>query len=82
MREHVELAYASTVHAAEGRTVDTSHSLIEEGCDLPAYYVTNTRGIESNVAYVVTTGDEHYLARLSDLFERPSVELTATRAQA
>ena len=81
VREHVELAYASTVHAAEGRTVDTGHSLVEEGCDLPAFYVENTRGIESNVAYVVTTGDEHYLARLSDLFERPTVELTATKAQ-
>ena len=79
VREHVELAYASTVHAAEGRTVDTGHALVGEGADLPAVYVEGTRGVDSNVLYVITGGtDEHYLTRLSEILERPPGERSAT----
>ncbi len=49
------LGYASTVHAAEGRTVDTSHSVLGAGTDLPGLLVPLTRGRESNTAWVVTT---------------------------
>ena len=50
--EHVELAYASTVHGAQGRTVDTAHSLISERTGRAGVYVGMTRGREGNWAYV------------------------------
>ena len=36
------LAYASTVHAAEGRTVDTSHTVVGAGTDLAGVLVPMT----------------------------------------
>lgn len=50
----VSLAYASTVHGAQGRTVDTAHSVVAPGNDAAAIYVSLTRGRESNTAWVVT----------------------------
>jgi hypothetical protein len=52
---HVTLGYASTVHAAEGRTVDTSHAVFGRGTDLAGLLVPLTRGRESNTAWVITT---------------------------
>jgi len=51
--EHVQLAYASTVHAAQGRTVDTAHSVLTERSGRDGLYVGLTRGREGNWAYVV-----------------------------
>jgi hypothetical protein len=50
----LSLGYASTVHAAEGRTVDTAHAVIGAGTDLPGLLVPMTRGRECNTAWVVT----------------------------
>jgi hypothetical protein len=55
--EHVTLAYASTVYAAQGRTVDTCHALVEPGADRRSVYVAMTRGRHSNTAYVVCERD-------------------------
>ncbi|MDQ4115751.1 MAG: AAA family ATPase, partial [Actinomycetota bacterium] len=52
--EHVTLAYASTVHAAQGRTVDTTHSVVGTGMDAAAVYVALTRGRDHNTAWTVT----------------------------
>ena len=48
------LAYASTVHAAEGRTVDTTHSVTGGGASLGSLLVQLTRGREANTAWVIT----------------------------
>ena len=48
-----ELAYASTVHAAQGRTVDTCHSVVTPGVGRSMLYVMMTRGREGNYAYTV-----------------------------
>ncbi|WP_181779357.1 MobF family relaxase [Pseudonocardia pini] len=48
------LAYATTVHAAQGRTVDTAHAVVEHGTDPAAIYVALTRGRDRNSAYMVT----------------------------
>jgi hypothetical protein len=50
--EHVELAYATTVHAAQGRTVDTCHALVSELLDRALLYVAMTRGRLANYAYI------------------------------
>jgi conjugative relaxase-like TrwC/TraI family protein len=52
--EHVALGYASTAHAAQGRTVDTAHSVATAHTSRGALYVGLTRGRHRNTAYVVT----------------------------
>jgi hypothetical protein len=54
LQEHAVLAYATTVHAAEGRTVDTCHALAGEGLSRALLYVAMSRGREANHAYVIT----------------------------
>jgi conjugative relaxase-like TrwC/TraI family protein len=56
VREHVELAYASTAHRAQGRTVDTAHALVAPTTTREVLYVSATRGKEANRLYV----DTHY----------------------
>ena len=51
---HVELAYASTAHQAQGRTVDTAHAMVSPSTTREALYVAATRGAESNRLYVDT----------------------------
>ncbi|WP_300008269.1 MobF family relaxase [Pseudonocardia sp.] len=54
VRDHVSLGYASTKDAAQGRNVDTSHSVIGPGTDAAGLYVPATRGRERNTIYAVT----------------------------
>jgi len=56
VREHVELAYASTAHRAQGRTVDTAHAMVGAMTTREVLYVSATRGKEANRLYV----DTHY----------------------
>ncbi len=51
---HCDLAYATTPHAAQGRTVDTSHVLVDGLSDRQGLYVAMSRGREGNYAYCVT----------------------------
>ncbi len=50
----VALGYASTVHAAQGLTVDTSHTVATTVTGVEALYVGMTRGRHANTAHVVT----------------------------
>jgi conjugative relaxase-like TrwC/TraI family protein len=52
--EHVALGYASTVHSAQGRTVDTAHSVTTHRTGHAALYVALTRGRWANTTYVAT----------------------------
>ncbi len=54
--EHVELGYASTVHRAQGMTVEHSHVPVHPGMTRQALYVALSRGRASNHAYVATDG--------------------------
>jgi hypothetical protein len=54
--KNVELAYASTAHRAQGRTVDTTHAFASPTTTREVLYVSLTRGSESNHLYV----DTHY----------------------
>lgn len=44
IEQHADLAYAGNVHAAEGRTVDTSHLVVDELVGRESFYVGMTRG--------------------------------------
>lgn len=52
LRDHVQLAYATTAHRSQGRTVDTAHVLVDESTPREIFYVGMTRGKDSNRAYV------------------------------
>lgn len=54
VRAHVELGYASTVHRAQGMTVDTAHMLISGHESKELAYVGLSRGKMSNKAWIVT----------------------------
>ncbi|MFJ2561260.1 MULTISPECIES: MobF family relaxase [unclassified Streptomyces] len=89
VQTHVELAYASTVHGAQGRTVGPCHSLVDEQTSREALYVSLTRGQDGNWAYVITHRDgdgikdedvPHYLSVLDQTLQRSGTQQTATQA--
>ncbi|SDU16848.1 MobF family relaxase [Jiangella alkaliphila] len=55
VRQHVELAYATTTHRAQGASVDTTHVLVTgTSTARELFYVAMTRGRLANHAYVAT----------------------------
>jgi conjugative relaxase-like TrwC/TraI family protein len=54
----LELGYAQTSHATQGRTVDTSILLLDGPTDSRGIYTPMTRGRTANHAYVVTEDNE------------------------
>jgi hypothetical protein len=75
VKNNVELAYAGTVHSAQGRTVHRSYSLVDDSVTRNMFYVMLTRGADGNYAYVVRDSD-----RVADL--RPGPEQAAERTAA
>ncbi len=70
--EHVELAYATTVHRAQGRTVDTAHAFVSPTTTREVLYVALTRGSEANHLYVDTHYDPDPDTGHDELTEVPS----------
>ncbi|MEU5156075.1 MobF family relaxase [Glycomyces sp. NPDC021274] len=52
--EHVELAYAATIHRCQGMTVDTAHPILTDQMTRDALYVAATRAAETTTLYAVT----------------------------
>jgi hypothetical protein len=52
--EHLALGYASTVHAAQGATVDSAHTVVTSRTGPNGLYVGMSRGREANTAHVAT----------------------------
>ncbi|HEY5990745.1 MAG TPA: AAA family ATPase, partial [Streptosporangiaceae bacterium] len=72
IEQHADLAYAGNVHVAQGRTVDTSHLVVDETAGRESLYVGMSRGRERNTAYVVT--ERVHAANLSPQ-PRPAPEI-------
>ena len=53
--DNTQLGYASTVHRAQGATVETVHGLVDAKLDRNSLYVLLTRGKVSNRMYVDTS---------------------------
>ncbi|MCT2173466.1 MobF family relaxase [Dietzia cinnamea] len=51
--DNVHLGYASTIHRAQGATVDTTHAVVDTSVDRAGLYVAMTRGKHENRAYAV-----------------------------
>ena len=75
VRQHVELAYATTVHGAQGETVDQAHLLIGEATGAAAAYVGMTRGRHHNTAHLVADTVEAARAQWVDVFNRDRADL-------
>lgn len=87
----VELGYATTIHRAQGRTVDDCHVVVTPDMGRQALYVGMTRGKSANVAHVVTDGaqaDDDLMPQfaqepahiLTDVLARDTAPATARRA--
>ena len=82
-REDVELGYASTVHRAQGASVDSAHALVDpESASRELFYVAMTRGKQRNNAYVIVPDADEFEAHLDPPKEQTLTErLTAVLAR-
>lgn len=72
--EHVQLAYASTVHGIQGETVDAA--IVGPDVDAAGLYVGLTRGRRQNTAITVAHSDEEAIAHIGATMMRGTNELT------
>jgi exodeoxyribonuclease V alpha subunit len=77
----VELAYATTVHGAQGETVDHAHVAIGDTTGAAAAYVAMTRGRTSNTAHLVAESLEDARQQWTDVFGRDRADLGPARAR-
>lgn len=78
--EHVELAYASTIHGAQGETVNEAHLLLGERTSAAATYVGMTRGRRRNVAHLVAEDLEDARRQWVEVFSRDRADLGPAHA--
>ncbi|MCU1497540.1 MAG: transfer protein TraA, partial [Acidimicrobiales bacterium] len=74
---HVELAYAETTHANQGRTVDRSLLYLDGTTDSRGIYVALTRGRATNEAFVVTEGEQTAADVLAEAVARTWIDTPA-----
>ncbi|WP_344042193.1 MobF family relaxase [Nocardioides panacihumi] len=81
VQAHVELAYATTVHGAQGETVDEAHVAIEETTGAATTYVAMTRGRHVNVAHLVAENVPEAKEQWVGVFSRDRADLGPTHAR-
>lgn len=81
VREHVELAYATTIYGAQGETVDHAHVAIGETTGAASAYVAMTRGRQTNVAHLVAESVEDARKQWIDVFSRDHADLGPAHAR-
>lgn len=77
----VELAYATTVHGAQGDTVDQAHVAIGDTTGAAAAYVSMTRGRHSNTAHLVADDLDEAKSQWIDVFGRGRADLGPGQAR-
>lgn len=78
---HVELAYATTVHGAQGDTVDHAHFALTETTGAAATYVAMTRGRHTNTAHLVATSIDEAREQWIATFNRDRADLGPAHAR-
>jgi hypothetical protein len=73
----LELGYAQTSHASQGRTVDVALLLVDTPADSRGVYTPMTRGREANHAYVATEDNQTALDVLSQALARDWIDQPA-----
>ncbi|HEX5089626.1 MAG TPA: AAA family ATPase [Nocardioides sp.] len=79
---HLELAYATTAHGAQGDTVASAHLLVGDDTGAAAAYVGMTRGRQRNVAHLVADSTDNARRQWIDVFNRDRADLGPTHAAA
>lgn len=82
VRENLELGYAQTSHATQGRTVDTALLLIDTPTDRRGIYTPMTRGRDSNHVYVVVEDNKTALDVVTETIVRDWVDQPAVARRA
>jgi hypothetical protein len=80
-RRFVELAYATTVHGAQGETVDQAHVAISDTTGAAAAYVAMTRGRHDNTAHLVADTVEDARRQWVEVFARDRADLGPAHAR-
>ncbi|MGB5433636.1 MAG: MobF family relaxase [Acidimicrobiia bacterium] len=75
--EHVELGYAQTSQATQGRTVDTALLLVDTPTDSRGVYTPMTRGRNTNHAYVVVDDNQTAVDVLAQAITRDWIDQPA-----
>ena len=77
----VELAYATTVHGAQGDTMDRAHVAISETTGAAAAYVAMTRGRHANTAHLVAESVDDARRQWAEVFARDRADLGPAHAK-
>jgi conjugative relaxase-like TrwC/TraI family protein len=77
----VELAYATTVHGAQGETVDHAHVAVGDSTGAAAAYVAMTRGRHSNTAHLVADTVDEARQLWVEVFSRNRADLGPAHAR-
>jgi ATP-dependent exoDNAse (exonuclease V) alpha subunit len=80
--EYLQLGYAQTSHATQGRTVDAALLLVDTPTDSRGVYTPMTRGREANHAYVVVEDNQTALDVLSQAIARDWIDQPAVARRA
>ena len=80
-KQYVELAYATTVHGAQGDTVDRAHVALSDTTGAAAAYVAMTRGRESHTAHLVAESVDEARQQWIDTFSRDRADLGPAHAR-
>lgn len=75
VREHVDLAYATTAYGAQGSTVDVAHVLVGDHTGASSANVGMTRGRYRNVAHLVAESVEEARRQWVEVFGRDRADL-------
>jgi ATP-dependent exoDNAse (exonuclease V) alpha subunit len=75
VREHVELAFTTTVYGAQGETVDHAHLALGETTGAASAYVGMTRGRHRNTAHLVAESLDDARGQWVDIFNRDRADL-------
>jgi exodeoxyribonuclease V alpha subunit len=78
--EHLELAYASTAHGAQGETVATARLLVSDQTSAASAYVGMTRGRQANVAHLVADSLDEAKRVWLETFSRDQADLGPAHA--
>jgi len=80
--QHLELGYAQTGHASQGRTVDVALLLVDSPIDSRGVYTPLTRGRQGNHAYVVTEDGQTARDVLTRALTRDWIDIPALARRA
>ncbi|MEO8749052.1 MAG: MobF family relaxase, partial [Allobranchiibius sp.] len=81
VREHVECAYATTVHGAQGDTTATAHLLLGEHSSAASAYVAMTRGRHTNTVHIVAKDLDDAREQWTAAFARARADLGPAAAR-